>query len=63
VSKTGAWYAYDGERLGQGRERAAAHLIEHPEVAGRLRAALLERGRAVLPAVTGEEPEAHSEAA
>jgi recombination protein RecA len=62
VSKTGAWYAYDGERLGQGRERAAAHLIEHPEVAGRLRAALLERGRAVLPPAA-VEAEAHSEAA
>jgi recombination protein RecA len=64
VSKSGAWYAYEGERLGQGRERAAAHLIEHPELAARLRALLLERGRAALPAaVATEEPEPQSEAA
>ena len=64
VSKTGAWYAYDGERLGQGRERAAAHLIENPALAGRLRAALVMRGRAGAPAaIATDETEPHSEAA
>jgi recombination protein RecA len=64
VSKTGAWYAYEGERLGQGRERAAAHLLEHPAVAERLRSAVLERGRAGLPPpVNSEEPTLESAAA
>ncbi|MDA3130545.1 recombinase RecA [Aliibacillus thermotolerans] len=32
VQKSGAWYAYDGERLGQGRENAKQYLKENPEV-------------------------------
>ncbi len=32
VSKSGAWYAYLGEKIGQGRENAKAYLKENPEV-------------------------------
>ena len=32
VKKSGAWYTYDGEQLGQGRENAKQFLIDHPEV-------------------------------
>jgi recombination protein RecA len=32
VKKSGAWYTYEGEQLGQGRENAKQFLIEHPEV-------------------------------
>ena len=32
VSKSGAWYAYEGEKIGQGRENAKAYLESHPEV-------------------------------
>ena len=32
VNKSGAWYAYKGEKIGQGRENAKAYLKEHPEV-------------------------------
>ncbi|HAH88223.1 MAG TPA: DNA recombination/repair protein RecA, partial [Armatimonadetes bacterium] len=32
VEKTGAWFAYNGEKLGQGRENAKEFLSEHPEV-------------------------------
>ena len=32
VEKSGAWYSYQGERLGQGRENAKQFLIEHPHV-------------------------------
>ncbi|MBI5562681.1 MAG: recombinase RecA [Deltaproteobacteria bacterium] len=31
VDKSGAWFSYDGERLGQGREAARAYLKAHPE--------------------------------
>ncbi len=41
VNKSGAWYSFDGERLGQGRETAKEHLRDHPEIAaaieGRIR--------------------------
>ncbi|GIP21501.1 recombinase RecA [Paenibacillus sp. J22TS3] len=33
VDKSGAWYSFSGERLGQGRENAKQFLKEHPEVA------------------------------
>ncbi len=33
VNKSGAWYAYEGEKIGQGRENAKLYLAEHPEVA------------------------------
>lgn len=33
VNKSGAWYSYGDERLGQGRENAKVYLREHPEVA------------------------------
>ncbi|MCR5655671.1 MAG: recombinase RecA [Lachnospiraceae bacterium] len=32
VQKSGAWYAYDGEKIGQGRENAKAFLEQHPEM-------------------------------
>src|SRR4026209_1446475 len=33
VEKSGSWYSYDGQRIGQGRENAKNYLKEHPEVA------------------------------
>ena len=33
VQKSGAWFAYSGERIGQGRENARLYLEEHPEIA------------------------------
>lgn len=32
VEKSGAWYAYNGEKIGQGRENAKNFLIEHPAI-------------------------------
>jgi recombination protein RecA len=32
VKKSGAWYTYDGEQLGQGRENAKVFLADHPEL-------------------------------
>ena len=32
VEKSGAWFAYGGEKIGQGRENAKLYLAEHPEV-------------------------------
>ena len=38
VSKSGAWFAYNGDKIGQGRENAKTYLKEHPEVMGELEA-------------------------
>ncbi|WP_434512681.1 recombinase RecA [Desulfitobacterium sp. AusDCA] len=36
ISKSGAWYAYNGERLGQGKENVKEYLKQHPEIAAEI---------------------------
>ncbi len=43
VEKSGAWFSFEGERIGQGRENAKQFLKEHPDVAERLERAIKER--------------------
>jgi recombination protein RecA len=57
VTKSGAWYSYQEERIGQGRENAKKYLKEHPELAAELEQQLrqtlgLTRATAESPAVT-----------
>jgi recombination protein RecA len=40
VEKSGSWFSYAGERIGQGRENARAYLIANPEIREQLDAAL-----------------------
>ena len=40
VEKSGSWFSYDSIRIGQGRENSKSYLIENPEVAARLEAAI-----------------------
>jgi len=46
IDKAGAWYSYNGDRIGQGKENVRTYMKEHPEMAAeidqRLRAELLE---------------------
>ncbi|MBX3688071.1 recombinase RecA [Dokdonella sp.] len=60
VDKSGAWYSYNGDRIGQGKDNTRMFLKEHPEIAAaidaQLRAKLLVRGgTSPLPAVEVEE--------
>lgn len=56
VEKSGAWYSYNGERIGQGKDNARNYLKEHPELAreieNKVRVAL------GVPELTGGEAEA-----
>jgi recombination protein RecA len=54
VKKSGAWYTYDGEQLGQGRENAKAFLAENPEVM----VEISERVRQQAGVTTGRTDEA-----
>ena len=61
VQKSGAFFSYDGERLGQGRNNAKQFLREHPKTAAEIEAKIytalgIERGAA--PAANGAEPQA-----
>ena len=40
VEKSGAWYAYKGSRIGQGKDNARAYLEENPQIAEELNQAL-----------------------
>lgn len=42
VSKSGAWYAYNGDKIGQGRENAKIYLSERPELVEELSAKIKE---------------------
>ena len=42
VDKSGAWYSYNGDRMGQGRDNARLYLEEHPEVMESLEKKILE---------------------
>ena len=43
VEKSGAWFSFGGERIGQGREQAKAFLREHPESLAQIEAKIFER--------------------
>lgn len=37
VQRSGAWYSYSDERIGQGKDNARIYLVEHPDAAAKLR--------------------------
>ena len=43
LEKKGAWIAYEGNLIGQGREAAKAFLVEKPEIAAKIRSVILEK--------------------
>ena len=42
IDKSGAWFSYGGERIGQGRENVKTYLKEHPETAAAIEVKILE---------------------
>ncbi len=61
IEKSGAWYSYNGERIGQGRDSACRWMGEHPDAAQTIRTTVFERCKMgaiasmdAAPAVTTE---------
>ena len=54
VEKAGAWFSYNGEKLGQGRENAKAFLRENAEIAQEIEMKLFEKLELPLPVVEEE---------
>lgn len=52
IEKSGSWFSYNGERVGQGRENAKTFLVEHPEIASEIDDRLRE-----IYGLTGEKTE------
>ena len=42
IEKSGSWFSYGEERVGQGRENAKQYLTEHPETASEIEAKVLD---------------------
>ena len=62
VDKAGAWFSYDGQRIGQGRENAKTFLKENPEVAKQIEKKIRENAGLVSAAML-EGPEGDADGA
>jgi recombination protein RecA len=53
VEKSGAWYAYKGEKIGQGRENAKTYLQKNPEVAVEIEKIIRDKAAAITKELEG----------
>ena len=60
VDKSGSWFSYDSQRIGQGRENAKTFLASHPEMADEIERKIRANAGIVSAAMTGA-PEADAE--
>ena len=51
VEKSGSWFSYDSERIGQGRENAKAYLKDHPDAAAAIEAKIRANAGVVAKAM------------
>jgi recombination protein RecA len=58
VEKSGSWYSYQGERIGQGKEKAIAFLQAHPEIANDIEERLKEAYGLISEKIAEAEAEA-----
>jgi recombination protein RecA len=58
VEKSGAWFSYDSQRVGQGRENAKIFLKDNPDVAEKIEAAVRQNAGLIAEAImAGKEPD------
>lgn len=55
IAKSGAWYSYNGEHVGQGRDNVRAWLAQNPDIAGTIRTQVMNA--AVPDDAEGDKPE------
>merc|ERR1712085_95015 len=53
VEKSGAWYAYKGEKIGQGRENAKIYLEENPNIAAEIEKVIREKAGVIAKKIEG----------
>ncbi len=65
VEKSGAWFSYDSQRIGQGRENAKQFLRDHPDIAAKIEAKVREQSGVVanLMLATSSDEAEEAEAA
>jgi recombination protein RecA len=52
VEKSGSWFSYNGERIGQGRENAKSFLRQNPDIAAAIEAAIRENAGVLAARIT-----------
>src|SRR4249919_1676322 len=57
VEKSGSWFSYDSQRIGQGRENAKTFLKENPDIAAKIEAAVRGNSGAIAEKIDQGEPE------
>jgi len=57
VEKSGSWFSFDSERIGQGRENAKTYLKEHPEMAAQIERAIRENAGLIAAQILEGESE------
>lgn len=57
VEKSGAWFSYDSQRLGQGRENSKQFLAENPDVAQEIERAIRQNAGLIAEKLLDDEPE------
>ncbi len=63
VEKSGAWFSYDSQRIGQGRENAKTFLKANPDIAGRIEAAVRQNSGLIAEQILGHAEADEDEAA
>ena len=53
VEKSGAWYAYKGEKIGQGRENAKIYLQKNPNIAAEIEKIIRDEASAISKELEG----------
>jgi recombination protein RecA len=57
VEKSGAWFSFNGERIGQGRENTKAFLKEHPKMAEQIEKAIRQNAGLIVDKMLQAAPE------
>jgi recombination protein RecA len=57
IEKSGAWFSYNGERIGQGRENTKAFLKEHPKTADQIEKAIRQNAGLIVDKMLQAAPE------
>jgi recombination protein RecA len=57
VEKSGSWYSYDGQRIGQGRENAKLFLKSNPEIAQKIERAIRQNAGLIAERILGDVEE------
>jgi recombination protein RecA len=55
VEKSGAWFSYDSQRIGQGRENAKTFLKENPDIAAKIEIAIRQNAGLIAEKILAGE--------